>query len=62
MANNLTTKELGAIEDTLKQEEILVKKFEDYSSRVTDPKLKKQCKDIAQRHQGHIERLVSLLG
>lgn len=58
----LTTKELGAIEDTLAQEEILVKKYQNYAAMATDPELKSQCQKIAKKHQGHMSTLLSMLG
>lgn len=58
---NLTEKELSAIEDQLKNEEVLVTKIQAYAQMCTDPALKQKCEQIAQKHQCHFDKLFSFL-
>jgi hypothetical protein len=57
----LTEKELSAIEDQLKGEQLLVTKIKAYSQMCTDPDLKQKCDSIATKHQSHYDKLLSFL-
>lgn len=57
----LTAKELAAIEDQLSSEKLLVAKLKAYSQECTDPELKQKCDDMANRHQGHYQKLYNFL-
>ena len=59
---NLTAKELGALEDQLSAEQLLIKKYKTYAALATDPQIKTQCEQIARRHQNHFDRLMGFLG
>ncbi len=58
----ITEKELSAIEDQLAVEETLIAKMKAYSQMCTDQDLKQKCDAIAQKHQGHFDRLMSYIG
>lgn len=58
---NLSSKELSAIEDQLNYEQCLIKKYISYSTMCTDPTLKNKCNQIAGRHQQHYDKLLSYL-
>ncbi|MDR1565211.1 MAG: spore coat protein [Oscillospiraceae bacterium] len=58
---NLTTKELSCIEDTLNQEQTLIKKFRSYSQSTQDQALKSQFEQLASRHQKHFDCLLGHL-
>lgn len=57
----ITEKELSAIEDQLKNEEVLITKFKAYSQMCSDQVLKQQCDQIAQKHQSHFDKLYGFL-
>lgn len=59
--SNITSKELSAVEDALKSEHLLVKKFQTYASQTTDPQIKYKCEQIAQAHQKHFDLIKSNL-
>lgn len=58
---NLTEKELSAIEDQLKNEQVLVTKIKAYAQMCSDQALKQKCDQIAQKHQSHFDKLYSFL-
>lgn len=58
---NLTEKELSAIEDQLKNEQVLVTKIKAYAQMCSDQTLKQKCDQIAQKHQSHFDKLYSFL-
>lgn len=58
----LTEKELTAIEDELAGEQALIAKLKAYSQMCTDQQLKQECDCVAQKHQGHFNRLMEFLG
>jgi hypothetical protein len=58
---NLTQKELAALEDSLGEEELLVKKFRSYASKAQDPQIKKAADQLANRHKQHFETLMGHL-
>lgn len=58
----LTERELTAIEDQLNGEKLLITKFKAYSQMCSDSAIKQKCDSIANRHQGHYDKLLSFLG
>ena len=58
---NLTTKELSAIEDSLKCEETLICKCKQYAAQMQDTELKNKFDEVAQKHMQHYNKLYSLL-
>ncbi len=58
---SLTSKELSAIEDQLKVEKTLVKKFTLYAQMTNDPQLKTQFQNNSAKHQNHYDRLLAQL-
>ena len=46
---NLTAKELSSLEDQLSAEQLLVKKYKSYAVLSSDPQLKTQYEQIADR-------------
>ena len=44
---NLTTKELGSIQDQLVREQVLVKKYKMYAGQCCDPQLRNKCEQVA---------------
>ncbi len=59
--NNLTTKELGALEEQLNQEKLMVKKYQELANCCQDQQLKQKCQEIAMKHQSHYNSLLSHL-
>ena len=58
---NLTAKELAALEDQLNYEQVLIKKFKDYSQAASDPQIKNSCEQIANQHKQHFDTLMGHL-
>lgn len=58
---NLTSKELSGIEDQLKIEQLLIKKYKVYAQTSSDPQIKTKCEQIAGKHQNHFDRLMGFL-
>ena len=58
---NLTCKELQALEDTLGDEQTLVKKFQAMACLCNDEKIKQDLEAIAGRHQQHANQLITFL-
>lgn len=59
--SNLSEKELSAISELLSEEELLVKKFQMLSQQTDDTEIKKEFESIADKHQGHFDKLYSHL-
>lgn len=57
----LSEKELSAINDCLKEEELLVKKFKMFAEHAEDDKVKNCFKEISDKHQGHFNMLYNQL-
>ncbi len=57
----LTTKELSAIEDSLKCEENLICKCKMYAAQTQDTELKNKFDEVAAKHMQHYQKLYSLL-
>lgn len=58
---NLTTKELSLIEDNLRQEQLMVQKFNMYASQASDPEIRNLCQQLCNLHQSHIDILIKHL-
>ncbi len=58
---NLTTKELTAIEDQLGIEQVLIKKYNTMAGQCTDATIKTKLTSIASRHQQHYNTLMGYL-
>lgn len=58
----LSEKELSALNDLMTDEELLVKKFKMLSEHSQDQEIQAKFKEIATKHQGHLNSLYSLLG
>ena len=61
MPNNLTAKELMLLEDNLRQELLLVKKFTSFAEQSSDRELQNACRKIADQHAGHYDMLLQYL-
>lgn len=59
--SKLSEKELSALNELLCEEELLVKKFNMLAGHATDPALKSEMEQIAQRHQVHFNKLYNHL-
>ena len=59
---NITTKELSAIEDQLNYEQLLIKKYKNYASMCQDAQLKTTCENLAAQHKTHFDTIISYLG
>ena len=58
---NLTQKERMLLEDQKSQEELCIKKYNNYANEAQDPQLKQLCRDIAQKEQQHLNTVNSIL-
>ncbi len=58
---NLTEKELSILNDSLSEEELLVKKYNMLAEHATDDETKAKMQQIASRHQSHFDELYQLL-
>ena len=57
----LSEKELSAIQDLLSDEEVLVKKFKMLASQSQDEEIKQKYGRISAQHQGHFNALYAHL-
>ncbi|MBQ1192925.1 MAG: hypothetical protein IIX45_02260 [Lachnospiraceae bacterium] len=57
----LSEKELSAIQDLLSDEEVLVKKFKMLASQSQDEEIKQKYERISAQHQGHFNALYAHL-
>ena len=60
--NQLSEKELMALNELLDGEELLVKKFQLLSQQTQDPEVKAKFTEIAGKHQEHFQSLYAQLG
>lgn len=60
--NQLSEKELSYLNDSLHEEELLVKKYQMLANQSQDGEMKQKLEQVARRHQGHFDQLYSLLG
>ena len=58
---DLSEKELAALNDSLSEESLLVKKFKRLASQTKDCEISKEFTEISKRHQKHYNELYSLL-
>ncbi|MBP3348531.1 MAG: spore coat protein [Clostridia bacterium] len=58
---NLTNKELAAIKDQITTEQALICKYNVYAQTISDQHLSQKCKEIAQKHQQHYNKLMAQL-
>lgn len=58
---NLTTKELGALEDQLGFEKVMCCKYQDAMQQSSDPTLKNSYRQYANQHKQNYESLLKFL-
>ena len=58
---NLTSKEATALEEQLTAERLLVQKYRVAASSTNDLAMKTKFEQIASRHQGHYDKLVTFI-
>lgn len=59
--NQLSEKELSALNELLSEEELLVKKFKMLSEHSQDQEVKSKLMEISNKHQEHFQSLYSHL-
>lgn len=59
--NELSAKELSALQDLLSGEELLIKKFQMLAEHSQDTEIKTQFTEISAKHQTHFNSLYTLL-
>ena len=57
----MTSKELSFLEDTIKAEQQIVKKYQAYAAKVSDVSLKTLCEKTAKKHDNHYKTLLNNL-
>ncbi len=58
---NLTTKELSALDDQVRHEQVLVKKYQAMACLCGDAALQNELNGIADKHQQHCNTLLGFL-
>lgn len=58
---NLTNKELESLQEQVKSEKLMVKKFQTMAGMCTDQNIKTKCEQIAQKHEEHASKLMKHL-
>ncbi|MDO5402632.1 MAG: hypothetical protein Q4F11_04255 [Eubacteriales bacterium] len=58
----LSEKELSALNDSLNEEDLLVKKFKMLASHSQDEEIKNKFEEISMKHQQHFNMLYKQLG
>ncbi len=58
---DLTTKELSALDDQVRHEQVLVKKYQAMACLCSDTALQNELNSIADKHQQHCNTLLSFL-
>ena len=58
----LSEKELSLLNDSLNEEDHLVKKYQMLAQQTQDQEIRSKFEQISQRHQQHFNELYSLLG
>lgn len=58
---NITVKELSAIEAQLNEEQLLIKKFKNYAEMSKDAQIKTMCEQLAAQHKTHYDTLMNYL-
>ncbi len=59
--NQLSQKELAYLEDQLSAEQLTMKKMRFYAEQTTDPEIREQCQNLANKHQQHYNTLLKHL-
>ena len=59
--DNLSEKELSAVQDILSEESLLIKKFQMLSEQSQDRAIKDHLMEISQKHQEHFNAIYSHL-
>ena len=59
---SLSEKELSCINESLAEEELLVKKYQMLAQQTQDREISAKMEEIASRHQRHFDQIYSLLG
>ncbi len=59
--NQLSEKELSALNELLSEEELLIKKFKMLSEQTQDAQVKAKFTEISNKHQEHFQSLYSQL-
>lgn len=57
----ITVKELGLLADRMYMEQMLVGKYENYASEMTDDTLRNLCTNMADQHRAHLDTLYAHL-
>ncbi|WP_350342630.1 spore coat protein [Proteinivorax tanatarense] len=60
-SQQLSQKELAYIEDQLGAEELAIQKCRTYAQQTTDPEVREQCQNMADKHQQHYNTLLKHL-
>ena len=60
--SQLSEKELTCINESLAEEELLVKKYQMLAKQSQDSQVSAKFEEVAKRHQKHFNQLYSLLG
>ncbi len=58
---NLTIKELSALQEQLRQEKLLIKKYRIYASHTQSGELKAKFNMVADKHQQHFNTMMGYL-
>lgn len=61
MTNQISEKELSALNDLLTEEELLIKKFKMLAEHSTDQEVSAKFTEISEKHQGHFNSLYAQL-
>ena len=59
--NQISEKELSAVQDILSEEDLLIKKFKNLSDQCQDQEIKNKLLNISERHQKHFNSIYSQL-
>lgn len=57
----MTSKELSYLSDTLKGEQTIIKKYQDYEQKIQNQELKSVCTNMVKNHQSHYNQLIQYL-
>ncbi len=59
--SHLTQKERYLLEDQKVQEELCIKKYNNYAQQAKDPQLKQLCQQLAQHEKQHLDTINQIL-
>ena len=57
----MTSKELSYLNDALNSEQVIIKKYQDYSAVVSDQQIVTVLNDLTSKHQQHYNQLLQQL-